>query len=172
MIRCFILAAASVALSSTAFAHITLETRQAPLGASYKAVVRVPHGCEGFATTGIHIKIPEGVVSVKPMPKPGWTIELVKGKYAKTHDGGENAKISEGVVEIAWSGGKLPDAYYDEFIFRAFLATDLEPGKALYFPTVQQCEKGTHRWIEIPATGKSMDDYPEPAPDLMIMPKK
>jgi uncharacterized protein YcnI len=37
---------------------------------------------------------------------------------------------------------------------------------------VQQCEKGTHRWIEIPAAGKSADDYPEPAPDLMIMPKK
>jgi len=31
--------------ASIAFAHITLENQQAPVGASYKAVLRVPHGC-------------------------------------------------------------------------------------------------------------------------------
>jgi uncharacterized protein YcnI len=172
MIRSFFLGAAGAAISTVALAHITLETRQAPLGTTYKAVLRVPHGCEGSATTSIRVKIPEGVVSIKPMPKPGWTIELTKGKYAKTHDASEKAKVSEGVVEIAWSGGKLPDDYYDEFVFRAFLAADLEPGKPLYFPAVQQCEKGVTRWIEIPAPGKSADDYPEPAPSLMISPKQ
>jgi uncharacterized protein YcnI len=172
MIRSFLFGVACVAVTTAAFAHVTLETRQAPLGSSYRAVLRVPHGCEGTATTSIRVKIPEGVIAVKPMPKPGWTIELVKGKYAKTHENAENAKVSEGVVEIVWSGGKLPDAYYDEFVFRGYLAADLEPGKALYFPAVQQCEKGLHRWIEIPAAGKSADDYPEPAPDLMVTPKK
>lgn len=172
MIRSLLLGMAGVAVSTACLAHITLETRQAPLGSSYKAVVRVPHGCDGTATTAIRIKIPEGVVSIKPMPKPGWSIELKKDKYAKTHDAAENAKVSEGVVEIAWSGGKLPDSYYDEFVFRGYLAGDLEPGKPLYFPIVQECEKGVHRWIEIPAAGKSTDDYPEPAAELMITPKK
>lgn len=172
MIRSLLLGVAAAAISTVALAHITLETRQAPLGSTYKAILRVPHGCEGSATTSIRVKIPEGVVAIKPMPKPGWTIETVKGKYAQAHDTSEKAKISEGVLEIAWSGGKLPDDYYDEFVFRAFLAADLAPGKALYFPTVQQCEKGVTRWIEIPATGKSADDYPEPAPSLMITPKQ
>jgi uncharacterized protein YcnI len=37
---------------------------------------------------------------------------------------------------------------------------------------VQECEKGVHRWIEIPAAGKSSSDYPEPAPALKLLPKK
>jgi uncharacterized protein YcnI len=41
----------------------------------------------------------------------------------------------------------------------------------LYFPVVQECEKGVHRWIEIPAAGKSPGDYPSPAPGLKLVPK-
>ena len=46
-----------------------------------------------------------------------------------------------------------------------------KPGETLYFPTVQECEKGVHRWIEIPAAGKSRGDYKEPAPFLRLLPK-
>ena len=100
-----------------AAAHVTLENREAPVGAGYKAVLRVPHGCEGTATTALRVRIPEGVIGVKPMPKPGWTLTTVTGKYAKTYEL-FHAKLSEGVTEIAWSGGKLPDAQYDEFVFQ------------------------------------------------------
>jgi uncharacterized protein YcnI len=41
--------AGALASATIAFAHITLETQQAPVGASYKAVLRVPHGCDGSA---------------------------------------------------------------------------------------------------------------------------
>ena len=58
------------------------------------------------------------------------------------------------MTEISFSGGNLPDAYYDEFVFTGFLAGDLEAGKTLYFPVVQECEKGVHRWIEIPGRGE------------------
>jgi periplasmic copper chaperone A len=151
----------------SAFAHVTLEQNKAPVGAPYKAVLRVPHGCDGSATTAIRVHIPEGVLDVKPMPKPGWTINLVKGQYAKTYSL-YRAQVSEGVTEIDWSGGKLPDEYYDEFVFESFLASDLQQGQMLYFPVVQECEKGVHRWIEIPTEGS---DYPEPAPGLKLVPK-
>ena len=39
----------------------------------------MPHGCEGAATTRVRIHIPEGVIAVKPMPKPGWQLETVSG---------------------------------------------------------------------------------------------
>jgi uncharacterized protein YcnI len=116
------------------------------------------------------VRIPDGVIAVKPMPKPGWTLTTNSGKYSKTYSFFHNAKLSEGVTEIAWSGGKLPDAWYDEFVFQGFLAGDLEAGKTLYFPVVQECEQGVHRWIEIPAAGKSGADYPEPAPALRLLP--
>lgn len=152
---------------STAVAHVTLEQRQAQIGASYKAVLRVPHGCDGSATIALRVRIPEGVIDVKPMPKPGWTITLVKGVYATPHSL-YRAQVSEGVTEIDWSGGKLPDEFYDEFVFQSFLASDLQAGQTLYFPVVQECEKGVHRWIEIPTQGS---DLPEPAPGLKLVPK-
>ena len=34
-----------VIVTSAAYAHVTLERPEAPVGASYKAVFRVPHGC-------------------------------------------------------------------------------------------------------------------------------
>ena len=30
-------------------------------------------------------------------------------------------KLSEGVKEVVWSGGKLPDDFYDEFVISTFL---------------------------------------------------
>ena len=64
-------------------AHIRpFEARQAPVGAPYKAVISIPHGCDGSATTRVRVLIPEGVISVKPMPKPGWSIETKRGAYA------------------------------------------------------------------------------------------
>jgi uncharacterized protein YcnI len=173
MLRDLVLGAVgAVLLIHPASAHVTLETREAPVGASYKAVMRVPHGCEGAATVAVRVRIPDGVIAVKPMPKPGWKVETVIGKYPKTYNHFHGAKLSEGVTEVSWSGGQLPDAHYDEFVFTGFLTGDLEAGKTLYFPVVQQCEKGVHRWIEIPAEGKSASDLPEPAPALKLLPKR
>ncbi|HEY4192949.1 MAG TPA: DUF1775 domain-containing protein, partial [Mesorhizobium sp.] len=103
-----------------AFAHITLETQEAAVGSTYKAVLRVPHGCEGKATTAVRVKMPEGFIAVKPMPKPGWKLETVKGKYAKSYTLWGEA-MSEGVTEVDWSGGNLPDEFYDEFVLRGTL---------------------------------------------------
>ena len=164
-------AAGAVAVACAASAHVTLETREAPVGAPYKAVLRVPHGCDGAATTALRWRIPEGMIAVKPMPKPGWKIDTVSGKYPKTYSFFHGAKLSEGVTEVSFSGGSLPDAYYDEFVITGFIAGDLEPGTMLYFPVVQECEKRGHRWIEIPAAGKSPGDYPSPAPGLKLVPK-
>jgi periplasmic copper chaperone A len=153
--------------ASRVFAHVTLEQNQATIGTSYKAVLRVPHGCDGSATTAIRVRIPEGVLDVKPMPKPGWTVAIIRGKYSSTHSL-HHAQVSEGVTEVDWSGGKLPDEYYDEFVFQSYLASDLEAGQMLYFPVVQECEKGVHKWVEVPTAGSN---HPEPAPGLKLVPK-
>lgn len=157
--------------AGTAFAHVTLETGEAAVGSTYKAVLRVPHGCEGKATTAIRVKIPEGFIAVKPMPKPGWKLETVKGKYAKSYElWGET--VAEGVTEVDWSGGELPDEFYDEFVFRGTLAGDLPAGGRLFFPVVQECGEAADRWIEIPAEGQDEDALELPAPGLGLLPKK
>lgn len=172
MIRSTTLAAVLLALGTGgAFAHVSLETKEAPVPSTYKAIFRVPHGCEGKPTLKVRVQIPEGVIAVKPQPKAGWTLEKVKGKYATTYDY-YGTPTSEGVKEVIWSGGNLPDDEYDEFVVRGYLTKDLKAGETLYFPVVQECPEGaTARWIEIPAEGKDADDYEHPAPGVKLVPK-
>lgn len=159
---------------SSASAHVTLERRQAPVGSYYKAVFTVPHGCAGSPTVKVRVQVPEGVIGIKPMPKAGWTVETVKGKYATEYEF-HGAKISEGIKEVVWSGGKLADDNYDEFVFSSFLTPGLKPETTLYFPVVQECEKGVSRWIDIPAGGSSSGghshDSKTPAPGLKLIAK-
>jgi periplasmic copper chaperone A len=159
-------------MASSASAHVTLENRQATIGAGYKAVFAVPHGCAGSATTRIRVQIPEGVIAVKPMPKAGWNVEVIKGKYAAEYDY-HGTKYSEGVKEVVWSGGKLPDDNYDEFVISTFLTGVLKPDTVLYFPTVQECEQGVSRWIDIPEGDHvaHMQESKWPAPGVKLMSK-
>lgn len=166
-----IIAAALACISATTvFAHATLETGESAQGAAYKAVVRIGHGCDGEATLKLRVQIPEGMISVKPMPKAGWTLETVKGPYAETYDY-YGSKLTEGVKEIVWTG-ELPDEYYDEFVFRGTLAATLAVGSTVYFPVVQECATKAERWIEIPAEGQSAHDLESPAPSVKIIEPK
>jgi periplasmic copper chaperone A len=160
---------------SSASAHVTLERRQAPVGSYYKAVFAVPHGCAGSPTVKVRVQVPEGVIGIKPMPKAGWTVETVKGKYATEYEF-HGAKISEGIKEVVWTGGKLADDNYDEFVFSSYLTPGLKPETMLYFPVVQECEKGVSRWIDIPTGGGSSSgghshDSKTPAPGLKLIAK-
>ena len=103
------------------------------------------------------------------MMKPGWQIATTRGAYSKAYSHFHGAKFTEGVKEASWSGGNLPDAFYDEFVLSAFIAGELEPGQTLYFPVVQQWEQGEHLWVEIPTPGKHLN---EPAPGVTLTPKK
>jgi periplasmic copper chaperone A len=166
------LAAAAMLAASAASAHVTLENREATVGSSYKAVFMVPHGCAGSATVKIRVQIPEGVIAVKPMPKAGWSVEVIKGKYSGEYDY-HGAKSTEGVKEVVWSGGRLSDDNYDEFVISAFLTNALKPNTTLYFPTVQECEQGISRWIDISAEGHADHGHEgkSPAPGVKLMPK-
>ncbi len=156
--------------ASPAHAHVTLESKQAAVGSYYKAVLAVPHGCAGSATIKLRVQIPEGVISVKPMPKVGWTVDVVEGKYSAEYQLHGN-KIASGVKEVVWSGGKLADKHYDEFVMQTFLTDTLKPNTTLYFPVVQECETGVNRWIEIPAEGAGHSEGKSPAPGLKLLPK-
>ncbi|HEY2228303.1 MAG TPA: DUF1775 domain-containing protein [Xanthobacteraceae bacterium] len=174
MFRTTLLAVAGAfAGASIAFAHITLENQQAAVSASYKAVLRVPHGCDGSATVAVRVRIPDGFIEIKPMPKPGWKLDISRGKYRKPASM-RGTPITEGVTEVDWSGGNLPDAYYDEFVLTGYVADEAQAGQTMYFPVVQECEKGVNRWIEIPSDGAHADhgEAGEPAAALRLLPKR
>ena len=171
MYRCLGTFLVTASLATPAFSHVTLERQEAPVGAPYKAVFRVPHGCGTSPTVKLRVRIPDGVIAVKPMPKPGWQIDTVKGKYDKTYTMFHSGEVTEGVKEVSFTG-RLSDDNYDEFVMSMYLTEDLPAGSVLYIPVVQECESGVHRWIEIPEAGKEARDYKEPAPGLKLLPKR
>ncbi len=158
------LVAALTALAAPALAHSTLEVQEAKVGASYKAVLRVPHGCGTEATHTVRVQIPEGFYSVKPMPKAGWTLEVVTGPY-ETPFMNHGTEVTEGVKEIIWSGGNLPNEFYDEFVFRGSFGKDLEVGSTFYFPSIQECANGEEAWID--TTGAENAEMPAPSLTLI-----
>jgi uncharacterized protein YcnI len=168
--RFLLTALATTLLASSASAHITLKDKEATIGTPYEAAFVVPHGCAGSATIKVRVQIPEGVIAQKPAPKPGWTVETVTGKYAASYDD-HGTSVSEGITEVSWSGGKLPDHQREEFVIPMVLTGALKPNTMLYFPTVQECEQGVSRWIDIPADPAHPHDSKWPAPGVKLLPK-
>jgi uncharacterized protein YcnI len=168
----FFLVTVAALAASPAGAHVSLQNGEAAIGGDYKAVFVVPHGCAGSPTINIRVQIPEGVLAVKPVPKDGWKVDVVNGKYSAEYDY-NGGKLSEGAREVVWSGGKLPDHSRAEFVLGTYLAGSLKPNSMLYFPVVQECEQGISRWIDIPAQDQAAHghDGKSPAPGVKLMPK-
>lgn len=161
-----LVAAALLAVSTPALAHVSFETAQAAPDSPYKGVLRIPHGCDGQPTLKVQVRIPEGVIDAKPMPKAGWTLETTRASYAKTYQL-HGKPVSEGVTEIVWTGS-LADGHYDEFTFQARI-TDGFQGGAIYFPVVQTCADGAEEWTEIPAAGQDPHSLKSPAPGVRLV---
>jgi uncharacterized protein YcnI len=165
MSRIILAALAAACLALPAQAHVTLEKPEASAGQPYKGVLRIGHGCNGAPTISLSVEIPDGLVAVKPMPKAGWTLQIDEGAYPEpvTVYG---QKLTSGARKITWSGGRVRDSEYDEFVFASQLAPSASG--TLYLPVVQTCETGEQRWVEIPQAGQSLRDLTYPAASLRI----
>jgi uncharacterized protein YcnI len=170
MTRTGIFLAALLAGTGAASAHTTFAETEVRKGMAERLTLRVPHGCGAEATERLRVRIPAGMVSVKPMPKAGWELEVERGALDAPQQL-NGSEITEGVRELTWIGN-LPDGYYDEFVFQAVIAEGVEPGSTIYVPVVQECANGAERWIEIPAAGEHGNGHGlgYPAPSLKVVP--
>lgn len=151
--------AASLAPLAGAGAHATLDAQAAEAGKTVRLALRVPHGCDGLPTNEVRVRLPQAFVNAKPMPKPGWTLTVVRAPDAA---GKSQAR------EIVWSGGALDDQHYDEFVFRGAVAAGTPAGTALDFPALQRCGDKTADWTGVAAPGQDPHALPNPAPRLMV----
>lgn len=130
---------ATVALAAlgttSASAHVTITPSTTAAGATAVLRVEVPHGCEGSATTGLTIRMPEEVTEVAASGSDRWAVEQAPDALTWTTDeplpDGEHA-----VVELSV---RLPD----------------DVGATLVFPVVQQCEDGEAAWTEVAEHGET-----------------
>jgi uncharacterized protein YcnI len=151
-----ILVTAFYLLPSTTYGHVVVKPSEIGMGARTNFVVSVPTE-EAVSTTQIRLIIPEGVESVRPNTKSGWTIQLIKepvGMKGETLNTGEPAP--ERVKEIIWSGGNIPAEQRDEFIFSAMVPAE---EKSLVWKAYQSYANGKIvAWDKDPATIKEHTD--------------
>ena len=95
--KCSILAGATAA-----FGHVVLDQPVALGGTSYRATLRVGHGCEGSPTHTVRVTLPNGFRGAKPMPHPGWTVAIRKEKLARPYTS-HGREVTEDVVEVTWT---------------------------------------------------------------------
>ncbi|MFH5924652.1 YcnI family protein [Roseomonas xinghualingensis] len=134
----------ALAAASPAGAHVTADRSEMPADSYVRIALRVGHGCQGAATTGIRLTVPSELRSARPMPHPGWTLETGGAEHAGHHAGHHGAPAPR---EIAWTGGRLEDSHFDEFVL--FVRSPAEPGSVITIPVVQECEGGAvARWTE------------------------
>lgn len=157
-------------LFSSASAHVVLEYQVAPANASYKATLKVGHGCAGSPTRQIAVDIPVGMRGARPMPKPGWRLEVQREKLVEPYTS-HGRSIAEDVVRVTWTAktpeDMLPNAHYDEFVL---MATTPDKAGTVYWPVRQACAEGRNDWVEVPGPGQAATALKSPAAALEILP--
>jgi uncharacterized protein YcnI len=81
--RALTLAAACIAISDVANAHVVFSEPEAHAGGYYTGFLRVGHGCGESPTVALRVTIPESVITARPQPKPGWTLKIDKTPLAR-----------------------------------------------------------------------------------------
>ncbi|KAJ3285415.1 hypothetical protein HK104_009509 [Borealophlyctis nickersoniae] len=166
--RSVLIALASVALfASNAHAHATIQPPVGIPGSTVATALRVPHGCNGTATNNVTLTIPDNVTSVKPRAVAGWTLSITTRPLVPPVQSESGAMLNTTVDTITWSGGNLPDAWYEDFSFQ-FKAPTGADGTVIYFPVFQQCVEGSYNWSAIPS-GPNAAVTGSPAPKFTLM---
>lgn len=159
-------ASVAIGAATKAEAHATVWPERASIGTYVKTTITIPHGCDRSPTHTIRLSIPEGYIGVKPQPKDGWTVTTRTAAYAKTYQNHGRA-VSEGVVEVTWTGGPLADDRFEEFAILGFVA-DGGPSQSFAFATTQVCEKGEIAWLDMPAAGQDAHSLKYPVPVMQL----
>ena len=155
-------AAATLALPAAAQAHVTAYAAgDVPPEGYGKVDFRVPHGCDGSPTTSITVQLPDTVVGATPQVVSGWRIKTKEGKLANPIEA-HGEKITEGIREVSWTGGPLPEGRLQEFGMSIQTAGG-KAGETAYFKVLQECEKGETAWAEIPVEGEEEPESPAAA---------
>jgi hypothetical protein len=154
----------AAALAAPAGAHVVMAPAEAMAGSYYAGEFRIGHGCGEAATTAVRIEVPEGVLTARPRPKPGWTIEVERAPLA-TPVVSEGKAQRDHVSAIIWRGN-LPADQFDGF--GLMLKLPKAASGPLYLPVRQTCGGETVTWGEIPAAGQRWGALKHPAPMLTL----
>ncbi|MEU1460741.1 YcnI family protein [Streptomyces sp. NPDC005727] len=160
---------AVLALSGTAFAHVSVQPEGPAAKGGYAVVdFKVPNERDDASTVKLEVNFPADhpLASVMPQPLPGWSVKVTKSKLDKplTMHG---EKIDEAVTKVTWTadGKGVEPGYFQKFPLS--IGALPEDTDQLVFKAVQTySDKEVVRWIEVPQEGQDEPDNPAPVLEL------
>lgn len=158
----------TLGLAGVASAHVSVTPSDTGAGAYTILTFSVPHGCDGSATTGIKISIPEGINSVTPTRNDYYEVTKQAEKLTPPITDAHGNELTERVSTVTYAATTpLPDGFRDTFELSLQIPEDAE-GSTLTFPVIQTCEKGETAWTQVPTAGQTEDDLDDPAPAFEV----
>ncbi|WEO76962.1 YcnI family protein [Cryobacterium sp. SO2] len=160
-----LLGAGLLALSAplAASAHVEVEPSSTAAGSYSLLTFAVSHGCDGSATTGITVDIPETITSVTPTVNPGWDVAKVAVDLATPLEDGEGDTITTRVGQVSYTAQTpLVDGLRTTFVLSLQIPEDAV-GETLSFPVLQSCEVGETSWSEATVEGEAEPAHPAPS---------
>jgi uncharacterized protein YcnI len=146
---------------AVAQAHVSLHPNAIPAGSFVTTNIRVPNEEQHADTTGIQVKLPDGVLSALGAPPAGWRFTAKTKKLAKpitTDDG----LVTTETTEVDYTGGKILPGDFESFPLTLSIPAAAKAGSVIAFPTVQRYSNGkVVRWI-----GNATADAPAPTVDI------
>ncbi|KAI9006511.1 hypothetical protein DFJ74DRAFT_691102 [Hyaloraphidium curvatum] len=145
--------------------HVSATPSSATRGSRAVVAFRVPHGCDGAATTSLTVVVPFNVTSVLPRRNHGWTVSTTLRPLVPPVTDSHGVVTNTTIDTVTWTatpGNALPDDIFDEFELLVRLPT-AAAGNIVYFPTTQNCTNGQQAlWTN---TGSGTG---EPAPSVNL----
>lgn len=127
-----------IAAATPAGAHVTVQPNEAPAGAFFRFVVRVPNEQDEADTTKVEVDFPDDLVFVSFQPKDGWDYKVTMKTLDEPIEA-FGAEITEVIDTVKWSGGTISPHEFDEFGFSARVP---EEEGALEFAAFQTYSNG------------------------------
>ena len=135
----------AAAVPASASAHVDISPTESPAGKATGFSFTVGHGCEGAATTGLTVEMPDSVDKYEIEQLLGWKTSTPPGR-------------------MVWKGGPLADGELLGFPFRATVFG--KKGEQVPFKVIQSCEGGLETaWISV---GEGGPGHGTPAPLLTL----
>jgi uncharacterized protein YcnI len=156
----------AVSAPLAASAHVEVEPSATAAGSYSLLTFSLGHGCDGSATTGILIDIPESIQSVTPTVNPGWDIAKIAVDLDTPIEDSHGAAVTTRVGQVGYTAqAPLADGLRTTFVLSLRLPDDAA-GETLAFPVLQSCEVGATDWSEAVVEGE--EEPAHPAPSLTV----
>jgi len=154
----------AVAIPLSASAHVTIDPGQAVAGSYTVVTVKVPNESDTATTNRVEIALPTDTpfTSVRFVPVPGWTAELVRTTLPEPVTVGEST-VTEAVTSVIWTadaGSEIGDGQLQ--LFPLSLGPVPDTGSVM-LPADQGYTDGS-----VVSWNEEGDDAEHPAPVLYI----